>query len=61
MKTHISGYAVSLAEKNLFDFTENSGKQTNETERHKQFVSLQTPLLVEQQASNTLHIRGVLV
>lgn len=61
MKTHISGYAVRLAEKNLFDFTENSGKQTNETERHKQFVSLQTPLLVEQQPSNTLHIRGVLV
>lgn len=32
MKVHISGTAVSMAEKNQFDFTENGGKQTNEIE-----------------------------
>lgn len=47
MKTHISRNVVSVAEKNQFDFTENSGKQTNETENPRLFVSLQTPLHVE--------------
>lgn len=47
MKTRISGNVVSMADKNRFDFTENSGKQTNETETPKQFMSLQMPLHVE--------------
>lgn len=49
MKVHISGIAVSMAQKNQFDFTENGGKQTNETETAQSSVSLQTPLHVEPQ------------